>query len=123
PMTTATKIINLNVGGRIFTTLISTLTSQSTFFTALLLDRWESEDCLVDGNLFVDANPDLFQHILDYLRRSIPPVFWTRVNGFDFALYAALLQEARYFGIAALEKWIAEQHYLRAITIHQSIQV
>jgi hypothetical protein len=28
-----------------------------------------------DGYLFVDANPRIFEHVLEFLRRLVPPVF------------------------------------------------
>lgn len=115
-------IITLNVGGRKFVTLISTLTSQSTYFAAVLSGRWEEEACQVDGDLFIDADPTLFEHILNFLRRSVPPIFWTRTNGFDYPLYATLHHEAQYFGITALGQWIAERRYLHSVAISQSIE-
>lgn len=116
-------IIKLDVGGRIFTTRTSTLTEQSRFFAALFSDRWANSTPLIDGNVFVDASPDLFEHILNYLRRSVPPIFWTRTEGFDYTLYAALLEEARFFGIDALEKWIKDRKYLSSIKIKHSIDL
>ena len=104
--------ITVNVGGRRFTTLQSTLTSQSSFFAGMLSGAWPEQACQINGELFVDANPDPFNHILNYLRRSFPPVFWTRTGGFDLPLYAAVLREAEYFGVATLAHWIREKKYI-----------
>lgn len=119
----SSTIITLNVGGKIFTTLRSTLTDRSPYFAALLSDRWNGSPCQIEGNLFVDADPAMFDHILNYLRRSVPPIFWTRQGGFDHPLYAALQQEARYFGLNSLAEWIAEQRYMESIVITESIEV
>lgn len=122
PPPSTTNPITLNVGGRLFTTWPSTLTAHSPFFAALLSDRWADDTRRVDGNLFVDANPDLFVHVLNYLRRSVSPIFWSRSAGFDLPLYAALLLEAQYFGITALEHWIQNQSYRYTVRITQSIE-
>jgi hypothetical protein len=113
----------INVGGRPFTTLKSTL-KQSPFFANMLSARWaESTAYHVDGAPFVDRSPLLFEHILDFLRSAAPPIFWTRTNGFDLPLYASLLREAEYFQIEALPTWIRNEEYTKAIWITASIEV
>lgn len=114
--------IQLNVGGERFTTMICTLTEGSTYFAKLLSPQWFSSTAVVDGGIFIDADPRLFRHILNYLRRSVPPIFWTRTNGFDYPLYAALREDARFYGIESLERWIAEERYMACITMTQSIE-
>lgn len=116
------EITQLNVGGEKFVTRTSTLTEGSTYFAKLLSPQWISSTTLVDGGIFVDADPHLFRHILNYLIRSMPPIFWTRTNGFDHPLYATLLEEARYFGVGSLDQWIADKRYMASITISQSIE-
>jgi BTB/POZ domain-containing protein KCTD9 len=87
--------IDLQVGERRFTTLASTLSDGSSFFASLLSDRWP-ESRSDDGSYFVDADPDLFVHILRYLRRGVPPVLYNKCQGFDYGLYRALQEEAEY---------------------------
>jgi hypothetical protein len=115
-------ITQLNVGGEKFITITSTLTQGSTYFAKLLSPQWIHSATKVDNKIFVDADPLLFRHILNYLRRSLPPIFWTRTEGFDYPLYAALREEARYFGIESLEQWIAEERYMASVTIRESIE-
>lgn len=113
----------INVGGRPFTTLKSTL-EQSPYFINMLSPRWaESTTYHVDGVPFVDRSPLLFEHILNFLRSASPPIFWTRTNGFDFPLYASLLREAEYFQIETLATWIRNEQYINAIRITSSIEV
>lgn len=112
----------INVGGRVFTTLKSTL-EQSPTLTALLSETWADSSCRVDGVPFVDRSALLFEHILDFLRSSAPPIFWTRTNGFDLPLYASLLREAEYFQVEALATWIREEQYIYTIRITASIEV
>jgi hypothetical protein len=64
--------IKLDVGGQIFATSLSTLTSQKgSFFEAMFSGRWEPkvED---DGCYFIDRDPTVFKHILNYLRGQLP---------------------------------------------------
>lgn len=90
-----TDAFMINVGGRVFTTLRSTL-EQSPPLAAMLSNTWADNSCRANGVPFVDRSALLFEHILDFLRSSAPPIFWTRANGFDLPLYASLLREAEY---------------------------
>jgi hypothetical protein len=110
---TSTTQIILQVGERRFTTTRDTLTEESPFFLAFLSGRWSvAQD---DGSYFIDADPDLFSHILRYLRRGVLPLFYDNTKGHDHALYIALLEEAKYFQIARLEKWLRDKEYLKAV--------
>lgn len=120
--TTSPQVMTLNVGGCMFVTTRATLTGGSTFFASLLSAGWEGRRLLKDGNLFIDADPKIFEYLLAFLRRSRPPVLWTRTEGFDLALYAALQEEARFFGVSKLEEWIASKQYLSCIRIETSIE-
>jgi BTB/POZ domain-containing protein KCTD9 len=119
PSRDAESPIILRVGERQFWTLPSTLTEESSYFASLLSGRWPDAQS-EDGTFFIDADPGLFEHILRYLRHRALPVFWNGGHGFDYGLYAELLQEARYFGIIKLQEWITEKKYLRAISVQYS---
>jgi hypothetical protein len=119
--TTMTEAFTINVGGRSFTTLKSTL-ERSPFLATMLSSDWAGSICCVNDVPFVDRNPLLFEHILDFLRSSAPPIFWTRTNGFDLPLYASLLREAEYFQIEALATWIRNEQYINAIRTTVSIE-
>lgn len=114
--------INLQVGERKFTTLASTLVDGSPFFASLLSSRWVNSQS-ADGSYFIDADPELFAHILRYLRRRLLPIMYDRIHGFDHAFYRALHKEAEYFGIDLLRKWIEEKGYLAAVKVRYSAQV
>nr|XP_023029575.1 BTB/POZ domain-containing protein KCTD3 [Leptinotarsa decemlineata] len=87
-------ILQLNVGGKRFSTSRQTLTSiPDTFFTALLSGRISS---LRDekGAIFIDRDPKIFSIVLNYLRtREI------ELNGTDLR---TLRHEAEYYNIAPL---------------------
>lgn len=48
--------------------------------------------------------PNIFAHILRYLRREVLPVVYKNGYGFDPAFYRALQVEALYFGVDPLQK-------------------
>jgi BTB/POZ domain-containing protein KCTD9 len=110
------KIVTLQVGEQRFTTTPGTL-AESNFFFALLSGRWDNR--LADGAYFIDADPKLFEHILRYLRRGILPIFYNSV-GHDHTMYVALLEEAKYFQIPRLEKWLNDQSYLQLVKVRYS---
>jgi BTB/POZ domain-containing protein KCTD9 len=93
--------ISLQVGERHFVTLKSTLKKKSSFFRALLTEEWQNSRSL-DDSYFVDADSDLFVHILRYLRRGVFFLFYKATYRFDFALYQALQEKALYFEIEDL---------------------
>jgi BTB/POZ domain-containing protein KCTD9 len=102
-----------------FITDPSTWVGESTFFNTLFSGQWgDKQD---DGSYFVDADADLFKHILHYLRRGILPFFYDRMNGHNYALYNMLLEEARFFGIDRLEKWLSEKNYLEVVKVVHSV--
>jgi len=63
----AKTIINLKIGGPIFTTSKSTLLKfeGSYFHTLLGSDRWKPEE---DGCYFVDRSPEYFKYLMEYMR-------------------------------------------------------
>jgi hypothetical protein len=79
-------VMTLNIGGRKFQTQPSTLCSSSSLFRRQLSKNytWRVQ---VDGSYFMDADPDLFAHLLRFMRRpEIFPLFYTKANGFDYDL-------------------------------------
>ncbi|TAQ85582.1 hypothetical protein B7494_g6087 [Chlorociboria aeruginascens] len=117
----AERPVTLQVGERRFFTTVKTLTQESGFFAALLSGRWDNVRA-ADGSYFIDADPDLFDHILRYLRCHVFPVFYNNAKGHDHALYNILMHEARYFGIASLENWLENHRYLRHIKIRHFVE-
>ncbi len=109
----------IQVSGCRFITDPSTWVGDSTFFKALFSGQWgDKQD---DGSYFIDADADLFKYILYYLRCGLLPVFYDRTDGHNHVLYSTLLEEARFFGIDRLEKWLSEKKYLEALKIVHSV--
>lgn len=110
--------VTLQVGERRLVTMTRTLTQESGFFAAFFSHSWNKTQ--PDGSYFVDADGDLFEHILRYLRRGVLPVFYDKSKGHDYARYLALGEEVRYFQITRLEKWIRDGIYLQAVHVRHS---
>ncbi|KAJ4301768.1 hypothetical protein N0V90_003862 [Kalmusia sp. IMI 367209] len=113
-------ILTLNVGGCHFRVRRSTL-EDAHYFKPYLDGRfsWTPEK---DGSYFVDADADIFEHVLRYLRLpQVYPLFWTKADGFDYDLYNHLEAAAVYFQIKNLELWIKEKHYLKAVSMQTTL--
>jgi len=106
--------VALQVGERRFTTNKDTLARSSHYFLKMLSGRWPHET-QEDGSYFVDADGTIFEHVLRYLRHSVFPVHYDNVKGHDFGFYAALLEQARLFGVDDLEKWLENKTYFKAV--------
>ncbi len=89
------------------------------FFT-----RWgHVSDRQPDGSYFIDADPEMFVHVLAYLRRSSKfPLFWTKESGFDYVMYSKLELEAEFFGLHNLCAFIRKERYLDAVKFHVFIK-
>src|SRR3569833_1283658 len=111
--------IVLQVAARRFVTMEDTL-KESGFFKVLLSGRWTNR--LEDGSYFIDADPTIFGHILNYLRRGVFPLCFDKDKGHDQTRYHEVFVEARYFRISALEEWLTQKRYLDAVRVVRHIE-
>lgn len=93
--------ISLQVGERHFVIRKSTFEEKFSFFRALLAEEWQGSRSF-DGSYFVDADSDLFVHILRYLRRGVFFFFYKAIYEFDFVFYQTLQEKVLYFEIEDL---------------------
>jgi hypothetical protein len=94
------KFIKLNIGGKRFTTTADTLLSvENSFFARMLRAKHDN-----DSEIFIDRNPDYFQHILDYHRNK-------KINYKKFikADLSHLREEAEFYNIEAIYNYINER--------------
>lgn len=115
--------IILKVGERRFETLRSTLIGESAYFAACLSEDWKNTSSFdpVDGSCFLDLDPDVFQHVLNYLRVNIFPIFFdAATNAFDYEKHSAVLAQARYLQIPRLAEWVEKKRYLAAVEFKYS---
>jgi len=68
------KMVSLNIGGKVFLTLKSTISNISPFFACLFSDDWgDAERKTIrdkDGNIFIDRSPQYFGYLLDWSRNG-----------------------------------------------------
>jgi len=105
------KIITLRVGDRTFTTRLGTLTEGSPFLAAKFSDRWNANNdataSRADDLPFLDADGEVFAHVLEYLRNRSYPLLWNATEKtFDVGLYGRVAALARYLMIEGLATWI-----------------
>jgi hypothetical protein len=87
------EIVELNVGGSLYTTTRTTLTSCPNSMLGRLLDGSLPAACDQHGRVFIDRDGLLFRHVLNFLRDkqlSLPE---------NFADYVQLQSEADFYGI------------------------
>jgi BTB/POZ domain len=94
------KRVKLNVGGQLFETSTSTLTSvEGSYFHSLLSGRWAAPHADNDGSYFIDRNPNMFHYILDFLRgEELEP----ELGQLSKDKAAMLKREAEFYSLAEL---------------------
>jgi len=122
-----TSIVHLQVGDQVFITTMGVLNT-SPVLAAKFSQRWNpyaasiSTDNAASGEeskpqkLFLDADPDSFRYILDFLRHNQTPLIWDAKQGFDMIKYASVYHMACYYGLNDLARWIRDQKYEDLIT-------
>lgn len=101
------KIFIFNVSGKIFKTRINTLCNgENTFFSRILLD----DELVKQDVIYLDKNPYYFEIFLNFLRFDV--IDYSRFNDLQLK---ALLNEAVYYGIEKVERYI--KHYFSTVTL------
>jgi len=71
------KMVTVNMGGTVFTTLKSTLTNMSPFFANMYSDKWRDAGSSAitdkDGNIFIDRDATYFPILLNWARDGCDP--------------------------------------------------
>jgi len=102
-------VVHINVGGQRFTTSVNTLQGASFFQN---LDHLPRDG---DGNIFVDRDPDLFRHVLTYLRTG--RVF---LQEWDKSLRERLYYESEYYQVYELQQELRQSQQFPDSTILSS---
>lgn len=107
------SIVRLNVGGRVFATSHSTLT----YFPDTMLSKLVSGDIPSHrdetGAFFIDRDPDLFCHVLNYLRNPLSP----EVIPENKQMLRRLQLEADFYSISELRQAIQHKSDLRSSAV------
>lgn len=97
------EIVELNVGGKVFTTTIETLRTshreEDHFFRSLVFKLQQNTIPITKDNrgcVFIDRNPTYFHYILDYVRDG------TLQNGLPEKDLHGILQEATFYSLTGL---------------------
>lgn len=101
----ASERITLLVGETTFHTTLTTI------LPSAVLTRLTTLHSPAKGPYFIDADPELFVHVLRYLRTGMFPLFYSPDTGHDEPRYAALLNQARFYEIPKLEDWLTSKTY------------
>jgi len=93
------SIVEIDVGGQIFKTQISTLTKYPESMLALMFNHTDEGMSPMtktkDGAYFLDADPLYFREILEYLRHG-------EISTEDSTLWKGIAKLANYFGLTDL---------------------
>ncbi|KAF2121594.1 hypothetical protein BDV96DRAFT_640978 [Lophiotrema nucula] len=109
-------IVTLDVGGCKLRVLRATLQDCGPLY-AQTGEHWK-DHIQPDGSHFVDADPEIFAHVLNFLcRPTAYPIFWDKVKGFDYDLYNKLEKEAEAWLVIDLAKWIKDKKYEKAVQV------
>ncbi|RNA03722.1 BTB POZ domain-containing KCTD6 isoform X1 [Brachionus plicatilis] len=92
--------LEINVGGRIFTTSLNTLTKYRDSIFAKMVNGSHPFGKDKNNLLFIDRSPDLFTYVLQYLRAEQLDVHKLMADQ-KAALFKALLTEAKFFNLNA----------------------
>ncbi|EAS29499.2 uncharacterized protein CIMG_08245 [Coccidioides immitis RS] len=109
-----TKRVMLQVGDRHFPTTVGTLTQCSEYFTAMFSGRW-CLDKQEDGSIFVNGNPKLFEHLLEFLLRGVFLLAYDKCKGHDYLFYTQILEEVKYFDCPLLVLWLEDGCYEKVL--------
>ncbi|CEM29310.1 unnamed protein product [Vitrella brassicaformis CCMP3155] len=93
------EVVKLNVGGKAYEVAKSTLSKHpNTLLAKLVDDQWRPSQA---ESIFIDANGDLFEYVLDFYRRGTPVHVPHNISK------AQLQKEFSYFNIDMPEDKIA----------------
>ncbi|XP_060682884.1 BTB/POZ domain-containing protein KCTD14 [Hemiscyllium ocellatum] len=94
----ASSVINLNVGGHIYSTALGTLLKYPRSKLAEMFSGPSRPKVDLEGRYFIDRDGTHFKHVLDFLRGQDPPP----------SLAQVVYQEALFYGIEPLVKLLED---------------
>lgn len=89
---------------------------------AKIAECWEL-DKQADGSYFIDADPQIFKHVLRFLRHGVYPLCCDMTTGHDLGLYMAIHRQADFLLVPKLSDWLSKQQYFKAVTIDTSAEI
>eukprot|EP01116_Phalansterium_solitarium_P022992 TRINITY_DN7837_c0_g1_i1.p1 TRINITY_DN7837_c0_g1~~TRINITY_DN7837_c0_g1_i1.p1 ORF type:complete len:349 (+),score=83.36 TRINITY_DN7837_c0_g1_i1:96-1049(+) len=107
--------VRLDVGGTVFCTTLSTLTRvEQSYFASMFSGRWplEQQD---DGSYFVDRDPFVFRHVLNYLRGEN-----IELSELSVAERKALLRDIDFYQLPELRQAISKSPLMPGYKVQPS---
>jgi len=98
------RLVRLNIGGTLFTTLLDTLTSQETFFSGLMSGKFNAVKDEHEA-YFIDRDPRNFGIILNYLRGQ--EIF---VDDLSENQLKELVSDCEFYQVSGLLKLLVDKH-------------
>lgn len=114
--------VTLQAGHRFFHTKIDTLVQRSRYFQDLFYGELPVEK-QQDGSIFLDVDPNVFEHLLRYMRHGLFPLAFSQKDGHDYKLYADILKEALKFQLPLLCDWLKGEYYHKCVSWRVSSKV
>lgn len=99
----ATSVVDLNVGGQLYTTTLGTLTKDPSSLLTTMFSGSQRTSKDSRGRYFIDRDGVLFRYVLDFLRN----LRLTLPDGFNEI--ERLLAEAEYFKISSMTEALAKE--------------
>ncbi|KAL8676833.1 MAG: hypothetical protein Q9186_006683 [Xanthomendoza sp. 1 TL-2023] len=121
PQPTSSAPIVLQVGEQSFYVDRNTLL-RSRYLESITSGRWDHNK-QPNGTFFIDADPEVFKHILRFLRHDVYPLCYDKCKGHDVAMYSAIQKLANYLLVEDVVEWLSKQEYLKAVKIETSARV
>jgi len=114
------EVIILNVGGKVFTTSLTTLRSVNDTFFEKMFRKGANTTVNVNGKYFIDRDPSTFAYVLDYLRSGDLLIKTKdkniRMQVLDDAEYFQLPEELknylRWSSAEGIDLWFSEVNFL-----------
>ena len=106
------SVIELNVGGTFLTTRLSTLRKDPDWMLASMFSGRYRLDKDSQGCFFIDRDPALFRHVLNFLRHDKLPAAHLAVE---------LLEEAEYYQLQGFIDWCKQQDCLAVKDLKEDI--
>jgi hypothetical protein len=96
------SVVKFNVGGKIFATTNETLENwPDCLLTVMHRQNIMAPALLVDGGYFLDRDPDLFKHVMYFLRHKLVPAV---LSGLSVPEKTLLQEEADFLLLPELSK-------------------
>ncbi|KAL8685664.1 MAG: hypothetical protein Q9224_005728 [Gallowayella concinna] len=121
PQPTSSAPIVLQVGEQSFYVDRDTLL-RSRYFESITSGQWDHNK-QPNGTFFIDADPEVFKHILRFLRHGVYPLCYDKRKGHDVAMYSAIQKLANHLLVEDVVEWLSKQEYLKAVKIETSAHV